>query len=60
MWDLSSQTRDGICTPCIGRRSLNRWTTRDVLGVHMIFDVPSFIFENGIYLFIMYLFENGI
>ena len=26
----------------------------------MIFDVPSFIFENGIYLFIMYLFENGI
>ena len=25
-WDLSLPTRDGTCTPCIGRRSLNHWT----------------------------------
>ena len=30
MWDLSSLTRDRTCTPCIGRRSLNRWTAREV------------------------------
>ena len=30
MWDLSSLTRDRTCTPCIGRRSLNHWTAREV------------------------------
>ena len=30
MWDLGSPSRDGTWTPCIGRRSLNHWTTRDV------------------------------
>ena len=30
MWDLSSPTRDQIHTPCIGRRSLNHWITREV------------------------------
>ena len=30
MWNLSSPTRDGTCIPCIGRRSLNHWTTREV------------------------------
>ena len=30
IWDLSSPTRDPICTPYIGRRSLNHWTTREV------------------------------
>ena len=30
MWDLSSLTRDQTCTPCIGRRSLNHWTAREV------------------------------
>ena len=30
MWDLSSLTRDRTCTPCIGKRSLNHWTTREV------------------------------
>ena len=29
MWDLSSLTRDQTCTPCAGRQSLNRWTTRE-------------------------------
>ena len=27
MWDLSSLTRDHTHTPCIGRQSLNPWTT---------------------------------
>ena len=30
MWDLSSQTRGWTCTPCIGKWSLNHWTTREV------------------------------
>ena len=30
MWDLSFWTRDWTCTPCIGRQSLNHWTTREV------------------------------
>ena len=30
LWDLSSSTRDQTHTPCIGRRSLNHWTAREV------------------------------
>ena len=30
MWDLGSLTRDRTRTPCIGRRSLNHWTTKKV------------------------------
>ena len=30
MWDLSSPIKDRTHTPCIGRRSLNHWTTREV------------------------------
>ena len=30
MWDFNSLTRDQTCTPCVGKRSLNHWTTRDV------------------------------
>ena len=30
MWDLSSSTRDQTRTPCVGRRSVNRWTAREV------------------------------
>ena len=30
MWGFGSLTRDGTHTPCIGRRSLNHWTTREV------------------------------
>ena len=29
MWDLSPLIRDRTHTPCIGRRSLNHWTTRE-------------------------------
>ena len=30
MWDVISLTRDTTHTPCIGRRSLNHWTAREV------------------------------
>ena len=30
MWDPSSPSRDRTCTPCIGRRSPNHWTAREV------------------------------
>ena len=30
MWDLSSLARDRTRSPCIGRQSLNHWTTREV------------------------------
>ena len=29
MWDLSSLTRDETHAHCIGRQSLNHWTTRE-------------------------------
>ena len=29
--DLSSPTMDQTCALCVGRRSLNHWTTREVL-----------------------------
>ena len=32
MWDFSSPVRYRTCTACIGRQSLNHWTTREVLG----------------------------
>ena len=44
MWDLSSPTRDRTCTPCIGRWSLNHWTTREVPGVHVFFQISVFVF----------------
>ena len=30
MWDLSSLTRDGTCTPSMKAWSINFWLTRDV------------------------------
>ena len=33
MWDLSTSTRDGTCTPCIGKQSLNPWTAREIPSV---------------------------
>ena len=32
MWDLSSQTRDWTCIPCIGRLILSPWNTREVVA----------------------------
>ena len=33
----SSWTRDWTCVPCIGRQTLNHWTTRDVLVSQLFF-----------------------
>ena len=30
VWDLGSLTRDGTHVPCVGRKILNPWTTREV------------------------------
>ena len=30
MWDLSSLSRDGTCTPCIGRQGFNHWAAGEV------------------------------
>ena len=30
IWELSFSARDQILTPCLGRRSLNHWTIRDI------------------------------
>ena len=43
MWDPSSLIRDQSHTPCIGRQSLNKWTTRDVVSIVSI----TFLLENN-------------
>ena len=40
MWDLSSLTRDWTCPPCIGRRSLNCWTPKEVPLVSLFYLFP--------------------
>ena len=43
----SSQTRDGTCVPCTGRRILNHWTTREALILQFSNSVASsFIFAS--------------
>ena len=37
MWDLSFLARDQTCTPCIGQRSLNHWTAREIPKKFFIF-----------------------
>ena len=44
MWNLSSLTRDWAYTPCIGRRSSNHWTSREVLSLFSVVLVGSFLF----------------
>ena len=36
-----SLTRDGTCTPCIGRQSLNHWTAREVVPIPFLKKVFS-------------------
>ena len=36
MWDLSSLTRDQTLVPCVGKRILNHWTTREVPGKTLV------------------------
>ena len=42
MWDLGSPTRDRTRTLCIGRRSLNHWTAREV--PRLIFLICTFLY----------------
>ena len=47
MWDLSSSIRDWTHTPCIGRRSLNHWTARQVsIILLLVISHRKFLFEN--------------
>ena len=41
LWDLSSLTRDPVCTPCNGRQILNHWTTREILRLHHFMFPPQ-------------------
>ena len=47
-WDLSSKIRDWTHAPCIGKQSLNHWTTREVPAdlsdfiLFLVKIVPSF------------------
>ena len=45
MWDLSSPARDQTQTPCIGRRSLNYWTTRKAPGITL--SIKGILFLSG-------------
>ena len=46
MWDLSSLTRDQTFIPCVGRWSLNHWTTREVpMYTIYVQKKPGFILE---------------
>ena len=48
MWDLGSPARDRTHIPCPGRRTLNHWTTREVLGC-LFFVVVIELYELFIY-----------
>ena len=37
MWDLNSLTRDWTQIPCVGRWSVNHWTTREVPSLFLYF-----------------------
>ena len=54
MRDPSSQTRDRTCTPCMGRRSLKHWTTREVLWTYV--QLLSYLFASlGVFLPCIYV-----
>ena len=44
MWDLSSLTRDWTCVPCIGRQTLNHWTTREVPALFFLMHILKKLF----------------
>ena len=47
MWDLSSPTRDWTLTHCIGRWSLNYWTTREFPWSSILKKGLSYLINNG-------------
>ena len=56
MWDLSSPTRDQTHTPCIGKRSLNHWTAREVPALLKFL----IIFKQGTPFFLFFLAALGL
>jgi len=36
MWDLSSLARDQTQVPCVARKDLNHWTTREAHVLHFL------------------------
>ena len=51
MWDLSSPTRDRTRTSCIGRRSLNHWTAREVPENSFVKEVQLWVHVQEIHWF---------
>ena len=51
MWDLSSPTRDRTLTYCIGRRSPNHWTTREVPNASYSSEISNFIAQSNFEVF---------
>ena len=47
MWNLSSLTRGRSCTPCIGRWSVNYWTSREVPKITFIYNRPWYQITTG-------------
>ena len=37
IWDSNFWTRDGIHAPCIRRRNLNHWTSREIPEVALVY-----------------------
>ena len=44
IWDLSTLTRDQARTPCIWRRSLNPWTSREI-SLHVLLELQAEHFD---------------
>ena len=45
IWDITSPTRDRSRAPCIERRILNQWTTREVPKVLILSKIRAFVTE---------------
>ena len=57
MWNLSSPTRNQTCTLCIGRWSLDHWTSKEVPGLTFII---SFLLVNLDFVYSLFLFSFGV
>ena len=57
MWDLSSPTRNQICTLCIGRWTLDHWTSKEVPGLTFII---LFLLVNLDFVYSLFLFSFGV
>ena len=57
--DLSAQTRDWTCTPCLETLSLNHWTTREVSEKLIFFKTTLCQFTLWIWDFKLYVFVDS-